>query len=150
MLILISIVVSVISVLIMWAYMCRVSALRNGWGQLIEKYGFQEKFSGSLCLMQSAILNGFAFTKTLDLGVDPNGFYLRGSWLLRFDHPAVLVPWSEITVKRLDRTHSSGYALLFAAFPEMSCELSDATLKKLADASRPEWGLELPWGHGVQ
>lgn len=145
MLILISVLVSAGSVAVMWAYMCRVSALRNGWNELAARYGREGSFDGVRFGAQSAVLNGFAFTGTLILGVGPSGFYLRGGLLLHLFHPPILVPWSDITVERLERTYSSGYALRFAAFPDMSCELSDATLERLAGAARPEWNVALPW-----
>lgn len=140
-----SVLVSAVSVAIMWGYMCRVSALRNGWRELAAHYGHKGPFDGTRFGLQSAVLNGFAFTGTLVLGVGRDGFYLKGGFLLPLFHSPLVVPWSEITTRRLERTYSSGYALGFAAFPEMSCELSDATLRRLSLAMQGERGVDLPW-----
>lgn len=145
MIIFISVLVSAVSVAVMWGYMCRVSALRNGWRRLAERYGYGEPFVGERFGLQSAVLNGFAFTGTLVLGVGPAGFYLKGGFLLPLFHPPIVVPWKDLSARRLERTYSSGLALGFAAFPEMSCELADATLRRLSAEIRDDWNVEPPW-----
>ncbi len=145
MIFLISVLVSAGSVGIMWLYMCRVSADRNGWFKLAERYRLQEPFEGTRYGLQSAIFNGFAFTGTLNLGVTERGLYLRGGLLLRAFHPALVIPWQELGAGRFERSHTSGYALTFAPFPEMSCELSDATIQRLDQGIRREWSVSPPW-----
>ncbi len=145
MIFLISILVSAGSVGIMWIYMCRISAERNRWDQLAERYRLKEPFDGTRFGLQSAIFNGFAFTGTLNLGVAERGLYLRGGLLLRAFHPALIVPWSDLGAQRFERSHSTGFALTFSAFPKMSCELSDATVRRLDESIRPEWGVCPPW-----
>ena len=145
MIILITLLVSLGSVGIMWAYMCRVSAERNGWDRLAEQYRFSGPFNGTRFGFQSAIFNGFAFTGTLNLGVVREGLYLRGGLLLRLFHPAVVIPWSELNATRFERSHSKGYSLSFASFPEMRCDISESTSHKLAEALPEEWNVTPPW-----
>ena len=125
--------------------MCRVSADRNGWLKLAERYRPKQPFEGTRVGWQSAIFNGFAFTGTLNLGVTQRGLYLRGGILLRAFHPALVVPWEELGANRFERSHTSGYALTFKSFPEMSCELSDASIQRLGQGVRPEWSVSPPW-----
>lgn len=141
----ISIVVSAGSVVVMWAYMCFVSAQRNGWTELVERYGSSQPFQGERFGAQSATLNGFAFTATLTLGASVQGLYLRGGPLLYLYHSPLLVPWHELGGEAFKRAHSSGYHFRFHSLPEMSLELSDATLARLASAVGSQSGAKPPW-----
>ena len=144
-LLVISILVSLGSVAVMWTYMCRVSADRNGWLRLADVYRLDGSFEGSRFGLQSAIFNGFAFTGTLNVGVSRQGLYLRGGPLLRPFHPPLLIPWTKLTAERFERSHSSGYTLRFSGFPDMACELGDACLRRLSEGLDPSWGVEPPW-----
>jgi len=146
----VSLLVTAGSVGIMWAYMCWISANRNGWDRLARTYRHTGPFDGSRFGLQSAIFNGFAFTGTLNLGVVRDGLYLRGGLLLRFFHPALVIPWSELRATRFDRSHSAGYSLGFKSFPEMSCEISDATCHRLSQALDPAWSVMPPWSRSSE
>jgi len=47
----------------------------------------------------------------LTLGVSPQGLYLASMFLFRFMHPPLLVPWSEIKVRR-----SKGWVFEYVIF----------------------------------
>ncbi len=40
------------------------------------------------------------YNNVLTIGVSPEGLYLASMFLFRFMHPPLLVPWSEIKVRR--------------------------------------------------
>ncbi len=51
--------------------------------------------------MQSGQMRWLAnYNNVLTIGVSPQGLYLASMFLFRFMHPPLLVPWSEIKVRR--------------------------------------------------
>jgi hypothetical protein len=51
--------------------------------------------------MQSGQMRWLAnYNNVLTFGVSPQGLYLASMFLFRFMHPPLLVPWSEIKVRR--------------------------------------------------
>jgi len=58
-------------------------------------------FNGVKWRMRSAQMRWLtSYNNVLTLGVSQQGFYLASMFLFRFMHPPLLVPWSEIKVRR--------------------------------------------------
>jgi hypothetical protein len=73
----------------------------GGWSSLSRVYRTRVPFDGAKWGMQSGQMRWLAnYNNVLTLGVSPQGLYLASMFLFRFMHPPLLVPWSEIKVRR--------------------------------------------------
>lgn len=74
-------------------------ALMSGWHRLAERFRFEQGFEGERWRFESAAMRwGTAYRGILTLGANESGMYLAVFVLFRMGHPALFVPWSEITV----------------------------------------------------
>jgi len=73
----------------------------GGWFSLARVYRAQAAFTGAKWSMQSAQMRWLArYNHVLTIGASPQGLYLASMFLFRFMHPPLLIPWSEIKVRR--------------------------------------------------
>jgi len=87
--------------LTLWLVVGAVVSFIGGWFSLAQVYRTQEAFDGAKWRMQSGRMRGLAnYNNVLTLGVSQQGLYLASMFLFRFMHPPLLVPWSEIWVRR--------------------------------------------------
>jgi len=90
-----------IYLLSLWFLVAATISLIGGWFSLAKVYRTQVPFSGTKWKMQSGQMRWLAnYNNVLTLGVSPQGLYLASMFLFRFMHPPLLVPWSEIKVRR--------------------------------------------------
>jgi hypothetical protein len=73
----------------------------GGWFSLAKVYRTRVPFEGAKWRMQSGQMRWLAnYNNVLTIGVSQQGLYLASMFLFRFMHPPLLVPWSEIKVRR--------------------------------------------------
>jgi hypothetical protein len=73
----------------------------GGWSSLSIVYRAQVPFNGQTWTMQSGQMRRFTnYNNVLTLGANQEGLYLACMFLFRFMHPPLLIPWSEIKVRR--------------------------------------------------
>jgi hypothetical protein len=73
----------------------------GGWFSLARVYRTQVAFDGAKWRMRSGRMRWLAnYNNLLTLGASQQGLYLASMFLFRFMHPPLLVPWSEIKVRR--------------------------------------------------
>jgi hypothetical protein len=87
--------------LCLWLLVGATISVIGGWFSLAKVYRTQVAFDGTKWRMQSAQMRWLAnYNNVLTIGVSPQGLYLASMFLFRFMHPPLLVPWSEIKVRR--------------------------------------------------
>jgi small-conductance mechanosensitive channel len=87
--------------LCLWLLVTAIISFVGGWFSLAKVYRTRVPFSGAKWGMQSAQLRWLAnYNNVLTIGVSPQGLYLANMFLFRFMHPSLLVPWSEIKVRK--------------------------------------------------
>ena len=87
--------------LCLWLLVGATISVIGGWFSLAKVYRTQMAFDGTRWRMQSAQMRWLAnYNNVLTIGVSPQGLYLASTFLFRFMHPPLLVPWSEIKVRR--------------------------------------------------
>jgi hypothetical protein len=85
----------------LWLLVGATFSIIGGWFSLAKVYRTQMEFDGAKWRMQSGRMRGLAnYNHVLTIGVSPQGLYLASMFLFRFMHPPLLVPWSEIWVRR--------------------------------------------------
>lgn len=97
----------------MWIISAYWVALMSGWRLLAKRFRLQETFTGQRWRMQSARMRWFSqYNNVLTVGADTAGLFMVPFLLFRAWHPALFVPWSEITGIRETK-------FLFVKFVEM-------------------------------
>jgi hypothetical protein len=87
--------------LCLWFLVAATISFIGGWFSLAKVYRTRVPFNGAKWRMQSGQMRWLAnYHNVLTLGVSPQGLYLASMFLFRFMHPPLLVPWSEIRVRR--------------------------------------------------
>jgi small-conductance mechanosensitive channel len=85
----------------LWLLVCVIISFVGGWFSLAKVYRTRMAFDGEKWRMKSGQMRWLAnYNNVLTLGVSQQGLYLASMFLFRFMHPPLLVPWSEIKVRR--------------------------------------------------
>jgi hypothetical protein len=98
--------------LFLWLLVAAAVSFIGGWFSLAQAYRTQEPFDGAKWRMQSGQMRWLAnYNNVLTIGASPQGLYLASKFLFRFMHAPLLVPWSEIKVRR-----SKGWVFEYVTF----------------------------------
>jgi hypothetical protein len=87
--------------LFLWLLVGATISFVGGWFSLAKVYRIRVPFDGTKWRMQSGQMRWLAnYNNVLTIGASPQGLYLASMFLFRFMHPPLLVPWSDIKVRR--------------------------------------------------
>jgi hypothetical protein len=87
--------------LVLWLLVGAIISYVGGWFSLAKVYRTLAPFNGAKWGMQSGRMRWLAnYNNVLTIGVTTQGSYLASMFLFRFMHPPLLVPWSEVKVRR--------------------------------------------------
>ena len=90
-----------IYILSLWLLIGAIISFIGGWFSLAKVCRTRLPFDGAKWRMQSGQMRWLTnYNNMLTLGVSPEGLCLASMFLFRFMHPPLLVPWSEIRVRR--------------------------------------------------
>ena len=96
----------------LWLLVGATISFVGGWWSLGKVYRVEVPFDGAKWRGQSGQMRWLAnYNNVLTLGVSQQGLYLASMFLFRFMHPPLLVPWSEIKVRR-----SKGWVFEYVTF----------------------------------
>jgi hypothetical protein len=85
----------------LWLLVGAVISFVGGWFSLSRVYRAKIPFNGAKWRGQSGQMRWLAnYNNVLTLGASENGLYLASMFLFRFMHPPLLIPWSEIRVRK--------------------------------------------------
>jgi hypothetical protein len=85
----------------LWMLVSTIVSFIGGWASLAKVYRTRVPFNGAKWRMQSGQMRYMVgYNNVLTIGVSQQGLYLASMFLFRFMHPPLLVPWSEIKVRR--------------------------------------------------
>ena len=83
------------------AFLCAFSYLgarMSGWSVLAQYYSTNREFDGKLWRFRHARIGWLTYGGVLTLGSGVDGFYLKVAPPYRLGHPALLIPWEELTL----------------------------------------------------
>ena len=87
--------------LCLWFLVASVVSFVGGWFSLARLYRTRVPFIGSKWREQSGQMRCLTnYNRVLTLGTSQEDLYLASMFLFRFMHPPLLIPWSEINVRR--------------------------------------------------
>jgi hypothetical protein len=85
----------------LWLLVSASLSYVGGWYSLARVHRALVPFNGAKWGMQSGKMRWLAnYNNVLTLGVNQEGLYLATMGFFRFMHPPLLVPWSEVRVRR--------------------------------------------------
>jgi hypothetical protein len=129
--------------LCLWFLVASVVSFVGGWFSLARLYRTRVPFIGSKWREQSGQMRCLTnYNRVLTLGTSQEGLYLASMFLFRFMHPPLLIPWSEIKVRR-----KKGWAFEYVIFT-MGHELAiplrirEKLAAKLRDSTGCNWPVE--------
>ena len=127
----------------MWGFISAGVSWIGGWSALSRTYRTQIPFVGEKWTLQRAQMRWRTnYSNTLTLGVNSQGLYLAIMLLFRFRHPPLLIPWSDIKVRR-----SSGWVFEYAILTlgheiEIPLKIRKSLAAKLRAAAGASWPVE--------
>ena len=110
-------------------------AVTGGWNVLAEHYLNKSDFQGERFRFNSGYIGKASYGGCLTLGTNPRGFYMSTLFMFRFGHPALLIPWEDITVNLKKKWIVSTIQLEFSKTPGIALNISKGLAKKIAKAS---------------
>jgi hypothetical protein len=86
----------------LWLLVGATISFVGGWFSLAKVYRTRLTFDGAKWGGQSGRMRGLAnYNRVLTVGASQQGLYLACMFLFRFMHSPLLIPWSEIKVRRI-------------------------------------------------
>lgn len=116
---------------------------RMGWAQLAEAYRSHLPFPGEQFTTFYTYIGWIKYGGLVKWGADPQGLHMSCLWFQRW-HPALLFPWTDVTVNRKWALVGSNYEFRFRARPSISVTIHEQTALKLAAAAGSAWPGEPP------
>ena len=87
---------------LIWCAVLSVSARFTGWQQLSKDYPAAGPIDGPRWRFQSATLGNWGnYSGCLNVAVNTDGIHVSLFPLFRFGHPALFLPWSDLTTTRV-------------------------------------------------
>ena len=132
-----------IYIVCLWCLVAAIVSFVGGWFSLAKLYRTRVPFSGAKWRMQSGQMRWLAnYNNVLTLGVSQQGLYLASMFLFRFMHPPLLVPWSEIKVRR-----SKGWFFEYVTFTlghelAIPLRIRKKLAAKLQESAKTCWPVE--------
>lgn len=110
----------------------------GGWSRLAEVYRTDKPFEGFLLKGRwGRFAYGMSYKGILNLGTNPEGFYLSINKLFSFGHPPLFIPWRDIQAHE-DRAFFMKIVVLeFAQVPGLRVSLKLSDVLQLQENGAP-------------
>jgi hypothetical protein len=72
-----------------------LNSLLSGWGRLAKQYRTLELPKGKSFTGVECHLGVVSYRSSLECSVDESGLFLQPSYIFRFAHPRLFIPWTE-------------------------------------------------------
>ena len=130
--------------LAIWSGGVALASYLGGWNALSKVYSAIGPFDGAKWKCQSGQMRyGANYNNCLTVGADPVGLYLDVLFLFKFKHPALLIPWSEISVRRRKVWIFGEWAVLtLGRETGVTLTIRSSLAEKLKAASMGRWPVD--------
>jgi hypothetical protein len=128
----------------LWCFVATIISFVGGWFQLSRKFKLVRPFDGVSEGLRSGQMRWLAhYGNCLRLGANGDGLYLSVLFLFRFMHPPLLVPWSEIKVRRKKRWIFGEYVTFtMGSDLQIPLRISGTSASMLQDSAGIHWPRE--------
>lgn len=103
-----------------WSGVVLLLSWIGGWRALAGSYRATQPFTGEQFRMKVGWMRGARYRGVLSLGADSTGLFLSIFPLFRMGHPALFIPWSEISFSKDRYGFFEGVRLRFSKAPSVS------------------------------
>jgi hypothetical protein len=93
------IVLFVVSFIVLWTLVVLLISVISGWRRLAGYYRATMPFTGQKWAWQMGWFGWARYRGVLTVGADTTGLYLELMPLFRIGHPALFIPWSDMTTE---------------------------------------------------
>lgn len=127
----------------LWLFVLAVISSLGGWTTLAKRFLNRRPFLGFTLKGQNAHMRWVAgYSRCLTIGSGPEGLYLAMMPLFRFRHPPLLIPWSEIAVKRRQAFFLQYVRLGLGRELDVPLWLRPRLAERLRSAAGKQWPIE--------
>ncbi len=132
--------------IVLWLVICSLASYFSGWSALARKYRLKATFPAQQQAMQNGHLGRFRldYSRCLRLSADEIGLYLAAMPWLRFRHPALLIPWNEITVGSGRVNLRRKVLLALGRDPQVALLISPKLAESLRQAAGSRGTVDIP------
>ena len=129
--------------LILWTLVPIVISYLSGWASLAGQFRFHDTFSGSRWSWQSAQMRFMMnYNRCLTIGATEQGLYLAMNPLFRLGHPALFIPWSEVSVTTQKRLFFPGTRFQLGRENPVSLWVRQTLADRLKTVAGKGWPIE--------
>jgi len=127
----------------MWLLFSFLLSRMGGWHLLAQTFRTDLPFSGNAWGFQSAMMRWAAdYRHCLTLGACPEGLYMTIWLVFRFGHPALLIPWNEIRVRKNEGIFDGSYILTLGREAAVPMRIRGKLGNRLRAAAGSSWPTE--------
>jgi hypothetical protein len=128
---------------VFWVLVVILISVGSGWRALASRFRLQQPFLGPKWRWQSARMRRAAsYNGCLTVGADTMGLFLAVMSLFRPGHPALFIPWTEITVRRQPWQPNEPVVILLGSSEQISVRLVGSLASKLQANAGSCWVLD--------
>jgi hypothetical protein len=130
----------VLFIIFIWLLVTWLISQAGGWAELAHTYRASEPFSGETWSFQSAQMRWLMnYNRALTIGASPAGMYLSIFPLFRVGHPALFIPWQDITIRARKYLWFRIYEFNFREARSVPFRIRESLGKKLEAAAGSQW-----------
>jgi hypothetical protein len=123
----------------LWLFICFILSRVGGWEKLARVYRYNGKFKGERWRFRSCRMNGYTnYNNCLTFGANPAGLYLKTLPMFRFQHPPLLIPWSEIREGKAKGMIITYLELTFTRAPNVRVRIIESLGEKIFRQGRQQ------------
>ena len=124
-----------IFVVVGWCLLMAVFARIGGWKTLSDSYRAQYSFEGPKLKFKSASLRwSINYGNCLFIGVDNKGLHISVLVLFRYGHPALFIPWTDISYTTGRKFWFNIVKFTFSQQPAIPFTVSERLAQKIFQA----------------
>jgi len=134
------VILAVLGFIVLWIFILNLIALASGWKRLAQRFRAQQEFGGAKWSWQSAQMRFRAnYNNCLTVGGDQADLFLRPTGLFRVGHPALSIPWVEITAQPARVFFMPVVELRLGRVEQIPFRIRPVLAERLAGAAGPSW-----------
>jgi len=129
----------VVWILLFWIFVVNMISLASGWRLLARRFRQQLPFMGARRKWQRAVIRGAGYNGCLIVGADPMGLFLDIMVMFRPGHPALFIPWTEITLRHEPWLPTEPVEIRLGSGEQVKFRIRGALASKIQQAAGTSW-----------
>lgn len=126
-----------------WCFIVYLISVLGGWRRLSETYRLAGSFHGKIWRFRTVSLRWRTrYGGCVNIGANPLGLYLSVLFIFRPGHPALFIPWSDVSVREVRLWGARRLEMRFRTSEAVPVRIRPALGRLLAEAAGENWPLE--------